>query len=51
MNIEPIVILLLLIGIWFFLLRTRGTQLESRNQFDEMIKGGQPVVVDFFSNT
>jgi hypothetical protein len=50
-SIEPILVLLLLIGIWFFLLRTRATQLESKTQFDVMIKGGQPVVVDFFSNT
>jgi len=50
-SIEPLIVLLLLIGIWFFLLRTRATQLESKAQFDGMIKGGQPVVVDFFSNT
>jgi hypothetical protein len=50
-SIEPLIILLLLIGIWYFLLRTRAPQLESKHQFDAMIKGGQPVVVDFFSNT
>jgi hypothetical protein len=50
-SIEPLIVLLLLIGIWFFLLRTRATQLESKAQFDAMIKGGLPVVVDFFSNT
>ena len=48
---EPLIVLLVLIGIWFFLLRTRATQLESKAQFEAMIKGGQPVVVDFFANT
>jgi hypothetical protein len=47
----PLIVLLLLIGIWFFLLRTRATQLESKDDFDAMIKGGQPVIADFFSNT
>ena len=51
MSIEPLIVLLVLIGIWFFLLRTRATQLESKAQFEAMIKAGQPVVVDFFANT
>ncbi len=51
MFMGPLIILLLLIGLWFLVLRTRATQLESRHQFDAVIKGGQPVVVDFFSNT
>jgi hypothetical protein len=48
---QSLIVLLALIGIWFFLLRTRATQLESRHEFDTIIKAGQPVVVDFFSNT
>ena len=47
----PLIVVLLLIGIWFFLLRTQATQLESKEQFEAVITGGQPVVVDFFSNT
>jgi hypothetical protein len=50
-NITPIVLPLLLIAIWYFFLRTRATQLESRYQFETIIKGGKPVIVDFFSNT
>ena len=48
---EPLIVLVVLFGIWFFLLRTQATQLESKDQFEAVIKGGQPVVVDFFSNT
>ena len=48
---QPLIVLLLLIGIWFFLLRTRATQFESKDDFDTMIKSGKPVIADFFSNT
>ena len=47
----PLIVLLLAIGVCFFLLRTRATQLDSKDAFDKMIKGGQPVIADFFSNT
>ena len=51
MNITTILTFLLVIGVWYFFLRTRATQLESRQQFDTMIQGGKPIIVDFFSNT
>ena len=35
-----VLIVLLLIGIWFLLLRTRATEIESRDEFDAMINGG-----------
>lgn len=51
MNTGPIIVLLLMFVAWFFVLRTRSTPLDSRGQFDTMVSSGQPVVVDFFSNT
>ncbi len=47
----PLIVFLLLIGIWFFLLRTRATQLESKDEFEAIVNSGQPVIADFFSNT
>ena len=35
----------------FLLLRTRGSKLGSVDEFDALIAGGQPVVVEFYSNT
>jgi hypothetical protein len=35
----------------FLVLRTKGSQLASLDEFDALISGGQPVVVEFFSNT
>jgi hypothetical protein len=35
----------------FVLLRTRGTQLASVSELDGLLSKGQPVVVEFFSNT
>lgn len=35
----------------FMVLRTRGSNLASLDEFDALIAGGQPVVVEFFSNT
>lgn len=35
---------------WFFL-RTPATALGSTEEFDRRIRSGQPVVVEFFSNT
>jgi len=43
-------LVVLLAGVWFFLLRTRGARLDSKDQFDSLIAAGQPVVVEFFSN-
>jgi hypothetical protein len=45
-----LVVLLGLVGA-FVLLRTKGTQLESVDELDAMLGNGQPVVVEFFSNT
>lgn len=35
----------------FLVLRTRGSDLASLEEFDALIAGGQPVVVEFYSNT
>ena len=35
----------------FLVLRTRGSKLASLDEFDALIAGGQPVVVEFYSNT
>jgi hypothetical protein len=35
----------------FFLLRTRGTELASTDEFTTLISSGQPAVVEFYSNT
>jgi hypothetical protein len=35
----------------FMVLRTRGAKLGSLDEFDALIAGGQPVVVEFYSNT
>ena len=51
MNLLPWAVILVVIAIWFFLLRTRATEIGSKNDFDAMINSGQPVVLDFFSNT
>lgn len=51
MNYEATLFVAILIGVWFFLLRTRATRLEGKDQFTTLLGGGQPVVVDFFSNT
>jgi hypothetical protein len=45
-----LVVLLGLVGA-FILFRTKGTELESIDELDVMLANGQPVVVEFFSNT
>jgi hypothetical protein len=45
-----LVVLLGLVGA-FILFRTKGTELESVDELDVMLANGQPVVVEFFSNT
>jgi len=35
----------------FLLFRTKGAKLESVSEFDALIGTGQPVVVQFYSNT
>jgi len=42
---------LAVIVIGFLFLRTRGAKLASVDQFDALIAEGQPVVVEFYSNT
>jgi len=39
-----------LLAAWFFL-RTPATDLSSVDEFDQKIRSGRPVVVEFFSNT
>jgi hypothetical protein len=46
-----VLVILAALGVWFFVLRTRATRLDSKSQFDKLITGGQVVIVDFFSNT
>ncbi len=45
-----VLVLLGLVGAFLFL-RTRGTQLGSVDEFDALLATGQPVVVEFYSNT
>jgi hypothetical protein len=35
----------------FLVLRTRGAKLASVDEFDSLIGQGEPVVVEFYSNT
>jgi hypothetical protein len=35
----------------FLILRTKGSALASLEEFDALTAGGQPVVVEFYSNT
>jgi hypothetical protein len=35
----------------FVLLRTKATELDSVDEFDALLGTGQPVVVEFYSNT
>ena len=43
-------VLVVLVG-GFLLLRTRGSKLGSVDEFEALISDGQPVVVEFYSNT
>ena len=49
-NVLFIAILLVLVG-GFIILRTKDTKLASIDEFDALISTGQPVVVEFYSNT
>jgi hypothetical protein len=46
-----LVSVLLVLFVGFLFLRTRGSQLGSVDEFDTLISSGQPVVVEFYSNT
>lgn len=49
-NVLFIAVLLALVG-GFIVLRTKDTKLASIDEFDALISTGQPVVVEFYSNT
>jgi hypothetical protein len=44
-------VVLVAIAAAFLLFRTKGAKLESVSEFDALIGTGQPVVVQFYSNT
>lgn len=46
----PLVVVAALVGLWL-LLRNRATEAAGDAGFDSMIGAGQPVVMEFFSNT
>ncbi len=46
----PVVVVVGLVGLWL-LLRNRATKEASDGGFDAMVGTGQPVVLEFFSNT
>lgn len=46
----PLLIVAIL-GIAFFYLRTKGTKLSSVADFDKRIRDGLPTIVEFYSNT
>lgn len=45
-----VAILLGIVGA-FVLLRTKNTELASVDELDALLSGGQPVVVEYYSNT
>jgi hypothetical protein len=49
-NALLLVALLGIISVFVFL-RTKGTDLESVDEFDALLANGRPVVVEFYSNT
>jgi len=49
-NLSLIVVVFILVAA-YFLLRNRPSQLNSLEEFNALIAGGRPVVVEFFSNT
>jgi hypothetical protein len=51
MSNGPLLLILVLAAIWFLLLRTPATRFETKADFEALAAGGQPVVVEFFSNT
>jgi len=42
---------LAVLAVGFLVLRTRGDKLTSIGEFDSLIGQGEPVVVEFYSNT
>lgn len=51
MDNSALILMLGLFGLWFFVLRTRKSPIGSAAEFESRIRGGQPVVAQFFSNT
>jgi hypothetical protein len=49
-NAVFLTVLVVLVG-GFLFLRTRGSKLGSVEEFETLISDGQPVVVEFYSNT
>jgi hypothetical protein len=49
-NLAPLIVILVLI-LAYFLLRNRPSSLSSIEEFNTLVNGGKPVVVEFFSNT
>ena len=49
-NRGELVVIAVLLGVWLFL-RTSATPLASASSLDEMLKRGEPVVLEFFTNT
>jgi hypothetical protein len=49
-NVLFVVVLLLIVSAFVFL-RTKGANLESADELNALLGTGQPVVVEFFSNT
>lgn len=45
------IVVIVAVAAVFLLLRTRGSGVDSMDEFTATISGGEPVVVEFFSNT
>jgi hypothetical protein len=48
-NALLLIVLVGLVGAFLFL-RTRGTPVESVDEFDALLASGQPVIIEFYSN-
>ncbi len=47
----PLLLVLLILATAYFLLRNRPSPVASLEEFNALVNGGKPVVVEFFSNT
>ncbi len=47
----PVILVLAILIAAYFLLRNRPSPVGSLEDFNALISGGKPVVVEFFSNT
>lgn len=45
-----LIVLILVLAVAYFALRNRPSELASLEEFNSIISGGQPVVVEFYSN-